>query len=57
MSFLRVNGSIGPKNEIEGIPTGRNNHEITIFPYMLQIHIKLIWPNCNLLKTYARDQL
>lgn len=30
MSFLRVNGSIGPKNEIEGIPTGRNNHEITI---------------------------
>ena len=30
MSFLRVNGSIGPKNGIEGISTGRNSHEIII---------------------------
>ena len=30
MSFLRVNDSIGPKNGIAGIPTGRNSHEIII---------------------------
>lgn len=30
MSFLRVNDSIGPKNGIEGIPTGTNSHEIII---------------------------